>query len=1043
MKLTEVSIRRHVFAWMLMAALILFGAFSFRGMGISQLPDVDFPVIAISLSYPGAAPEVMESSVVDPIEDAVMGIQGVSRVTSSSSQGAATITVEFDLGRNIDLAQTDVQAKVEQARRFLPTDLDPPTITKTNPEDQPILWLALTAPGRSDYELARYVRDVLKGEFATIPGVGDIRLGGYLEPNLRVWVDPKKLVPLQLTLSDVANAIRAGHYEPPSGYIDAGPKELNVRMLGEADTPRDFAQLSINQRGGQPNFRPVPLGRVARVENGTEDVRRLARSDGVPAIGLGIQKQRGANAVAVARAVRARLPEVQKSLPRGMKLEIHNDSTRFIEDAVHELNFTLLLSALLTAVVCWAFLGSWSATLNVLLAIPTSIVGAFTALYFLGFTLNTFTLLALSLSIGIVVDDAIMVLENIVRRREEGDDRVAAALFGTREISFAAIAATVSILAIFLPVAFMKGIIGRFFFQFGMALSVAVLLSLLEALTLTPMRTSRFLKVGERTTRIGRGIEAAFDALRRGYSRTLASALRHRLLVIAASLIAFAASLLVLRGLNREFLPAEDQGQFIVRVTTPLGSSLDFTSERMARIERGLLARPEVAGVFAVAGGFGGGQANSGFAFVNLKPGDQREKSQQQLMTEVRQQLNRIPGVRAITQDLSARGFSTSRGFPIEFTVQGPDWQKLVGYTERIMREMERSGMATDVDMDYEGQTRELAIVPDRARARARGVSVADIGDTVATAIGGLRVAKFTSDGRRYDVRLKRTDPPDAAVLRDPANALQGLLVRNNRGETLPVTDVVRIERRPAPVNLTRLNRQRAITVFANVAPGKSQQAALQRALEIGRQALPDGYAVAVSGTAQTFQESISSLLLAMILGLAIAYMVLATQFNSFADPITVLMALPFSVSGAFLALLITGQSINIYSMIGLILLMGIVKKNSILLIDFTNQVRSRRGVPVREALLEACPLRLRPIIMTSIATVAGAMPAAVALGPGAESRRPMAIAVIGGVLLSTLLTLYVVPCIATILSRGRHETVPEVDRLLRQERQRELEKAS
>jgi HAE1 family hydrophobic/amphiphilic exporter-1 len=1037
MTLAELSIRRPVFAWMLMAALILFGYVGFRGMGISQLPDVDFPVISIGLSYPGSAPEVMESSVVDPIEDAVMGIEGVRRVTSSSLQGSATVTVEFELSRDINVAQNDVLSKLDQARRTLPVDLDPPTVTKTNPDDQPIVWLALTSDKIPMNEMSKYVRDTLKGQFATVEGVGDIRLGGYLEPNLRVWVDPAKLDRLELTMSDVLNTIQLEHLEPPSGYLTYRDKDLSVRLLGEADSARKFEQVFINTRGGLPNFRPIPLTAVASVVEGTEDVRRLARSGGVPAVGLGILKQRGSNAVAVARGVRARLPEIQKTLPAGMTLSVRNDSTRFIENAVHELNFTLVLSALLTAAVCWLFLGSWSTTFNVLLSIPTSIVGSFLALYFLGFTLNTFTLLALSLAIGIVVDDSIMVLENIVRRRELGEGKVKAALLGTRQITFAAVAATFSVLAIFLPVAFMKGVIGKFFFQFGVAIAVAVLLSLLEALTLTPMRCARFLTVEKRTTWLGRGVERAFEGAKGLYARGLEHALRGRWLVLAGAAVLFGASLMAARALNKEFLPSEDQSQFIVRVKAPRGASLETTSAIFAQMEAWLKARPEIEGTFAV---IGGGQVNTGFMFVSMKQPGQRgqdpeakhELSQAELIAVARKKFNSIPGARAVLQDLSSRGFSSSRGFPIEFTVKGKDWGELVKQTGALTEELKKGGLVTDVDLDYEGETPEFDIVPDRARAKARGVSVESIATTVSAAISGIRVAKYTSDGRRYDIRVKEVEREGSSQVA-PLDRLRDLTVRNNRGEAVPLLSVVQVADRQAPINLTRLNRQRAITVFANVAAGKSQQAALESAVETGRRVLPPGYVLEVSGAAQTFQESFQSLIVALALGVIVAYMILASQFNSFADPLSVLSALPLSLTGAFFALLATHQSLNLYSMIGLILLMGIVKKNSILLIDFTNQVRESEGASVRDGLLKGCPIRLRPILMTSIAQIVGAFPAALALGPGAESRRPMAVAVIGGVMLSTLLTLFVVPCVYTLLARKEFKR-SEVDAILKEE---------
>ncbi len=1021
MNISELSIKRPVFAWMLMASLIIFGGISFMRMGVSQLPDVDFPVITVRMSLLGAAPEVMETDVVDVVENAVMAIQGVRLVTSSSKNGSATITVQLDLNRNIDLALQDVQAKVAEAARKLPKEVEPAVITKTNPEDQPILWIAVESDTLPMRDLITYTRDHLQQQFATTPDVGDINLGGYVDPNLRVWVSAKELRRYQLTVSDVINAIKSEHAEPPAGWINFAQKEYNVRTMGEAHSLEEFSDIMINTRGGAPNFTPIPLTKVARVEEGLDDIRRISRAMGKPAVGLGIRKQRGSNAVAVARGVRAKIAVMEKTLPEGMRLSVNFDSTRFIEEAVGELNFTLLLSALLTAFVCWLFLGSWSSTFNVLLSIPTSIVGSFIVLNFAGFTLNTFTLLGLSLAIGIVVDDAIMVLENIIRHRELGLNRRQSALVGSKEIGFAAMAATVSIVAIFLPVAFMEGIVGKFFFQFGVTMTVAVLLSLLEALTLTPMRCAQFVEVGERTTRIGRFIEWSIARTTDLYRRSLGVALRWRWPVIVGSLAFFFASLYCVTLLNKEFVPAEDQSRFLVRVQTPIGSDITFTDGKFRELEKYLATRPEVARYFGSVGGFGGGEVNTGMIFVTMKPKGERgidpesgkENSQQDLMAVCRKVFNKIPGVKANLQDLSMRGFTASRGFPVEFTVQGPEWEKLGELSGKIIEELKKTGLVTDIDSDYLVGMPEIRVVPDRVKAARHGVSIQTIGDTINALIGGIIVGKYPKGGHRDDIRLKLLDDGG-----DHLDKIKSLSVRNNRGEVIPLTDVVQIKEGSSLMSVARRNRERAVSVFGNITKGKSQQAALDEVSRIAKDVLPAGYTMVLTGSAEDFKKTFQSLMFALVLGLVIAYMVLASQFNSFIDPVTVLMALPFSVSGAFFALLAAGQSLNMYSLIGLILLMGIVKKNSILLVEFTNHVRENEKRNVREALLRACPIRLRPILMTSIATVAGAVPPALAIGPGAESRVPMAVAVIGGVLLSTLLTLYVVPCVYSLLTK-------------------------
>jgi HAE1 family hydrophobic/amphiphilic exporter-1 len=1011
---------------MLMLGLIVFGAICFSRMGVSQLPDVDFPVVNVSVTLEGAAPEIMETTVVDPIESVLMTVEGVRSLSSSSKQGSANITVEFELGKNIDVAVNEIQTKVAQAQRTLPKDVDPPVITKTNPDDQPIIWLAATTTNPDRRYLMAYARDFLRDQFSTVAGVGDVFLGGYLEPNLRVWVKPEELKKYNVSVNDIMNTIETEHSELPGGLIQTDAKSFNVRTLGEARSVEEFGNIIISQRAGattQNPFNVLRLKQVADVEEGLQDVTRASRFNRQMALGIGIRKQKGSNAVEVARKVKEKVKELEGVLAKDVKVFVNFDSTVFIENAIHELNRALIISAILTALACWIFLGSWSATLNVLLAIPTSIVGAFIALYFMGFTLNTFTLLGLALSIGIVVDDAIMVLENIFRHREDGKPKIEAAIVGAREITFAAMAATVAIIAIFLPVAFMKGVIGKFFFQFGVTISFAVLLSLIEALTITPMRCAQFVELGHRTTRLGRAFESLMDWSQRSYTKGLAWSLSHRWWVLGAALVFMAVSFKLVSFLNKEFSPAQDQSLFLVRLQTPVGSSLAFTDDRVKQAEDYLLNRGEVKQVYVAIGGFGGGassETNTAVMFVTMKPYGERPKdektgrrsSQQEFMQIVRQDLSKIPDLKPVIQDLSMRGFASGRGFPIEFRVQGPDWDKLHEYSEMIQAEMEKTGDMTDIDTNYLVGMPEVQITPDRQAAALHGISIQSIGKTVNAMIGGVKVGQYPKGGYRYDIRVQVKQDYDKV------GNIRNLTVANSRGNLIPLSQVVKQEVRPSLQSIYRIDRQRAITVYANLKPGVSQQAALEKVRQIADRILPVGYSIGFTGSAQTFKESFESLIFALVLGIFIAYMVLASQFNSFIDPVSVLMALPFSISGAFLSLLITGQSLNIYSMIGLILLMGIVKKNSILLVEFTNQVREKGVSNVSEALKRACPIRLRPILMTSFATIVGAIPEAVSFGAGGETLRPMAISVIGGVFVSTLLTLFVVPCAYLVLSR-------------------------
>ncbi len=1020
MSLSDVSIKNPVFSWMLMAALMIFGLISYSRLGVSQIPDVDFPVVSVSLTWEGAAPEVMETDVVDVVEDSVMSIQGIRDLSSSIRQGSASVTLEFDLGKDIDTAVQEVQTKIAQAQRLLPTNMDPAIVTKVNPDDQPIVVITLSSSTIPLRDLMTYVQDHLKDSFTTIKGVGDIFLGGFVDRNLRIWVDSAKLDAYQLTIQDVIDAVQREHEEVPAGRLETSTQEHNVRVMGEAANVEEFGNIVISKRGSETVYRPIYVKDVARIEDGLADIRRIARTMGQKTVGLLVRKQRGSNEVEVAHRVLKKLAEVKKTLPKGMEANVRFSRTQFTEDSINELVFTLVLSAIVTSLVCWFFLGSWSSTFNILLAIPVSVLGTFIVIYFMGFTLNTFTVLGLSLAIGIVVDDAIMVLENIVRHREMGEGKVEAAVKGARQITFAALSATTALIAIFLPVAFMSGIIGKFFFQYGVTISIAVALSLLEALTFAPMRCSQFLEVGKRHSSVGRKVDESFVWIADKYGKALAHVLNRRKTTIVVTLIFFVLSLVLMKFLRKEFVPSQDQSMFMCRLKTPVGSSIQFTDDRFKQAEKFMISRPELKAYFAAVGGFGGGEVNSGNLFVTFKEPRQRPVvapakhplSQAELMVLFRKELNKIPDVKATIQDLSLSGFSGQRGFPIEVSVRGPEWDKLIGYSEDIRNRMAKSSLMVDVDTDYQEGIAEVDIVPNRVKAAERGVSIEKIGQAINALVGGERIAKYTQGGRRYDVRI-RLIPSQRTKEED----IKKLWVWNNRGEMVQLNDVISIIQKPKPLTITRRNRERAISLFANIAPGKSQTDALTEVQRISTEVLPEGYRSIFTGSTQTFQESFSGLALAFVLGILVAYMVLASQFNNYLHPVAVLFALPFSISGALITLWLGHQSLNVYSLIGLILLMGIVKKNSILLVDFTNQVREQNVEP-KAALLKACPTRLRPILMTSISTISAAIPPALAFGPGAETRIPMAITIIGGVFVSTALTLFVVPCVYSLLSK-------------------------
>ncbi len=1009
MNITEVCIKKPVFAWMLMIGTVVFGLVAAQRIGISQFPDVDFPTISVSVTWEGASPEAVETDIIEPLEEAVMQVEGVKDITSSARQGGGSITVELDLSRNVDLALQDVQAKVSQAQRQLPRDIDPPVISKSNPEDSPIIQVGVSGPYSQQFisDFAKYrVKEVLQ----TVPGVGEVSLGGSLERNVRIWVDAGKLDARGLTVTDVIGALQREHVELPAGRIETEGREINVRVMGEALDLETLRHVVVRETDGVPIY----LSDVALVEDGFEDVRRIARVDGQPAQGLGVRKQRGANAVSVAQAVRARLTDIQKDAPEGLVVGVNFDSTRFIEESVHEIELELLLACILTALVCWAFLGSMSSTLNVILAIPMSLLGTVAVIYFLGFTLNTFTLLGLSLAVGIVVDDAIMVMENIFRHAEEGSDRETAAREGTREITFAALAATLAVVAIFLPVVFMKGVIGRFFLQFGVTLCVAVLLSYVEAITLAPARCAQLLKTSrEGRGRVGLAVDRAFTWLETRYGQVLTHALKRPWWVLGGAVLVLALSGFAFKSLSSEFVPSQDQSRLTIRLQTAVGSNVQETDRLFKRVEAFLEQRPEVLRVFAVVGGgFGSSGVNSGMVFVTLKPPKER-MPQAEFQQVLRKEFNSYPGLRAVVIDLSQSGFTASRGFPVEFSVRGSDWERLIEASTELRERLATSGKVVDVDTDYQLGMPELRISPDRARAADLGVSMETVGSTLNALVGGVRVGKYSTGGRRIDVRLRllkdqRSRPEDLSVLK----------VRTSSGALVPLSSLVMQEERPALQAITRKARERAISIFANVAPGSTQQEALETVQALAKD-LPGGTRVVFGGSSVAFQESMGSLLFALVLGIGVAYMVLASQFNSFKHPITVLTILPLSVAGAAFAMAATGTTLNIFSMIGLLLLMGIVKKNSIILVDYALQQREL-GASAVEAMQRAGPVRLRPILMTTLATMMAAVPAVLALGAGSETRAPMSVAVLGGLSVSTVLSLLVVPAFYVVAARSK-----------------------
>lgn len=1008
MNFSAFSIRNPVFAWMLMSAMMIFGAISLTRLGVSMLPDVDQPILDVGMTYEGAAPEIMEAEIVDRIEQRVLTVEGIKEVRASVRQGSANIRLEFELSRNLDNALQDVQSALSQIR--FPPLAEAPVIRKSNPEEDPIMFLGISSSTISYLELVRLMDSFVLDQFQQVPGVGEVQLAGFGDRNLRIWVDGKKLKQYELTVLDVLKALREQHIEVSAGTLETPKLEWTMRTLGEASSTAEIEAIRIQSRGSSPILgTPLRIKDVARVEDGLSEIKRIAKINGVRGLSLSIKKQRGSNELVVGQAVKAKIEDLKSALPDGVSIQINADFTRFTEQTVNTTQEKLLLAGGLTALLCFILLGRFSYGFNVGLSIPTSVLGTFVVLLFADMTLNLFTLLALTLAISIIVDDSIMMLENIVRHRKMGKDAMTAALDGSKEIWGAAVATSLSVVAIFIPVVFMDGYIGKFFFQFGITMSTAVMLSLIEAITITPMRCAAM--DGEdalKPTWLEKIVDPMWDACANFYRRTLVWALGVRWLTIIFSFVFFFASLFIFRYLRQEFVPAQDQNFVFMNFQLAPGSALPETMKIGELVEEYIQSDKMVEKYFLSLGS-GGPSAgtNAGFGGITLVDRLDREITHVEWMTKARSDLSKkLPkGIRLNFRDASTRGLTTGRAQPVAFNIRGPDLKVLKKVSEEISTAMSATGLMTDVDTDYREGVPELVFQPKREAAALAGVTQEAIGTTVQGAAGGVRQGYFTADGRRYDIRV-RLEETERQNIAD----LGKIPIRTLSGEIFPLSQFVDIKESSAILSLNRVNRSRAISIFANLTEGASQAQALEEAKRISLEKLPDGYSFHFEGASQGFNESFASIYFALLLGIVTAYMILASQFNSFVHPVTVLLALPFGISGALIALWMTGMSVNLYSMIGTVVLMGLAKKNSILLVEFTNQVREQ-GKPLREALLEACPLRLRPILLTTLATLIGAIPLAMPTGAGFEARQPMGFAILGGTIVSTILTLYVVPC--------------------------------
>src|SRR6059036_1032737 len=1018
MKLSDTAIRRPVLASMLSAALVLFGVIGYSRLSVRELPDIDPPVISVSTVLPGANAQVVETAVTDVLEEELSTIQGLRTLSSTSAEQTSNITLEFNLDRPVDVAAQDVRDKVSRVRGRLPQDVLEPVIAKQQADAQPFFWLALSSDNYDLMQLSDVADRLVKARLQSLAGVGSAGVYGERRFAMRVWVQPDQLSARSLTVQDVEGAINARNVEIPAGRIESTRREFSVRSLGELKTPREFGELVVASQGGQL----VKLKDVARVELGPEDDRSIFRYNGSPAVAIGVVRQSKANLIEVARRIRQALPGIQQTLPPGVKLETAWDGSVFVTHSINDARLTLLIAAILVVLIIFVFLRNLRATVIPGLAIPASIVATFAIMYFLGFSINNFTLLALTIAIGIVVDDAIIVLENAFRHQEElREAPEQAAMSGTNEIGFAVIATTIALVAVFTPLGFLHGTAGRLLSEFGIAVAGAVVISGFVALTLTPMLWAKILRMSHSHGELFQMFERGFNALSERYAGLLRRAVDHRAVVLGGTLALVALSVVVFlvfppTRLQNELIPDDDRGFFLVVVRGPEGASLPYTDGYVRQVEQIIGRTPDVNGYFTIVGGFAGG-VNSGFIGVILKDFGERHTTVQQMIGGLFPQLMGISGVLAFPYAPGAIGFSQ----PIQYVVQNTDFAKLSEIMGPFVgRASQVKGLA-NVQTDLFVNKPELRVTFDRDRAEDLGVPVRDVASALQTFLGGRRVSTFTRNDKLYYVMVQ-LDPKDRATPSD----MRGIYLRGKGGQLVQLDALANVLEGVGARQINHFNRIPSFTLSASLTPGLAQGEALDSIDAVARQLLPPGTTTALAGESREYKESGSAIYFAFVIALIVVFMVLASQFESLLHPWTVLLAVPLAVTGALATLKVvallhrSGATMNLYSQIGMILLIGLVSKNSILLVEYTNQLKAK-GMDTISAVLEAGRIRLRPILMTSVASVVGA---------GSASRKPLGYAIVGGVFFSTALTLFVVPVAYVVLTslleraRARREVV-------------------
>ncbi len=1016
MNLPSLSINRPVLAIVMSLLIILFGIIGFNFLGVREYPSIDPPVITVRTGYAGANADVVESQITEPLEKAINGIAGIRTISSSSNLGNSVITVEFDLNTDLEAAANDVRDKVSQAVRNLPQDIDAlPTVTKSDANSDAIISVTVQSDTRNVLELSDYAENIIGERLQTIPGVSGIQIWGQKRYAMRIWLDPAKLAAYKLTPLDVRNALERENVDLPGGKIVGNNSELTVKTVGRLTNEAEFNELMISNDGD----RIIRLKDVGYATLGPENEETILKNNGTPMVACALVPQPGANYIDIADEFYKRLELIKKDVPSDIQLNIVMDNTRFVRKSVMEVEETLLIAVLLVVIIIFLFFRDWLIAFRPLIDIPVSLIGVFFIMYLMGFSINVLTLLAIVLATGLVVDDGIVVTENIFKKVEKGMSPVEAAHRGSREIFFVVISTSITLAAVFLPVIFMEGFVGRLFREFGIVLSSAVLISAFVSLSLTPMLNARLFRKGKGHSKFYEATEPFFRGLENGYRRTLNNFMQHKTSAGIMFVLVFGMIYFFGGQLQSELAPLEDRSWFRMLVTAPEGASFEYTDRHMNAISTYAMdSIPEkrIALTVTAPGFAGSGAVNTGFGRIVLSEPEDRKRSQQEIVDQMSGYLRKLPTAKtfAVQEQTISAGGGPRGSLPVQFVIQTSDFNKLKAIIPKFMKEVAADPVFQGNDVNLKFNKPELQINIDREKAKALGLSVRDVAQTLQLAYSGQRFAYFQREGKQYQVigqfdRANRDEPMD----------LRMIFLRNNKGELIQLDNVVTLEEQSSPPQLYHYNRFKSATVSAGLAPGRTIGDGVDAMQKIADRLLDENFSTALTGASRDYAESSSNALYAFLLALVIIYLILAAQFESFIDPFIIICTVPLALGGAVFSLWYFNQTLNIFSQIGMIMLIGLVTKNGIMIVEFANQLR-QQGKEKFESIIEASVLRLRPILMTSIATILGAMPIALALGAGSKSRIPMGIVIVGGLLFALILTLYLIPVIYLVFSRRK-----------------------